>query len=80
MDNYIIHLHVYISMQVPIIHYMEWSIVPVLNIQYMYLSSIVEKEASSAICVLSISWSETLLTYQCSLLVSQTLAVGRDNS
>lgn len=80
MDNYIIHLHVYIRMQVPMIHYMEWSIIPVLNIQYMYLSSIVEKEASSAIRVLSISWSETLLTYQCGLLVSQTLAVGRDNS
>lgn len=48
----------------------------VLNIQYMYLSSIAEKETSSAIRVLSISWSETLLSYQCSLLVSQTLEWG----
>lgn len=48
--------------------------------QYMYLSSIVEEETPSPIRVLSISWSETLLAYQCSLLVPQTLARGRQVS
>ena len=38
-----------------------------------HLSSVVEKKASGAISVLSISWVETLLTYQGSLLVTNTL-------
>ena len=37
------------------------------------LYSVVEKKASGAISVLSISWVETLLTYQGSLLVTNTL-------
>ena len=41
-----------------------------------HLSSVVEKEASGAISVLSISWVETLLTYQGSLLVTNTLGGG----
>ena len=41
-----------------------------------HLSSVVEKKASGAISVLSISWVETLLTYQGSLLVTNTLREG----
>jgi hypothetical protein len=44
--------------------------------QEIYLSSVVEKKASGAISVLSISWVETLLTYQGSLLVTNTLGGG----
>ena len=42
----------------------------------MSLSSVVEKKACCAISVLSISWVETLLTYQGSLLVTNTLREG----
>ena len=41
-----------------------------------HLSSVVEKKASGAVSVLSISWVETLLTYQGSLLVTNTLREG----
>ena len=41
-----------------------------------HLSCVVEKKASGAISVLSISWVETLLTYQGSLLVTNTLREG----
>ena len=40
------------------------------------LSSVVEEEAASAICVLGISWTETLLPHQSCLLVPQTLRGG----
>ena len=41
-----------------------------------HLSSVVEKKASGAVSVLSISWVETLLTYQGSLLVTNALREG----
>ena len=41
-----------------------------------HLSSVVEKKTSSAISVLGISWVEKLLTYQGSLLVTNTLREG----
>ena len=47
-----------------------------IELVHTYLSSVVEKKAASAISVLSISWIETLLTYQSCLLVTNTLVGG----
>jgi len=46
----------------------------------LYLSCVVEQEAASTIRVLRITWRETLLANQCSLLVTKTLHARANKS